>query len=451
MSAEAHLAASAAAFGARLAACAPRASAVRRGGRVTGFDGQRLTLAGLVAAPGALLLVETGEGRLARFETIGFEGPALVAIALEDSAPPPGARAWLAGRNDLVPFGPALLGRVVDALGQPIDGLGALSPGERVPLAGTPLPALDRSEVTAPLFTGVRAIDALFTLGRGQRVGLFAGSGVGKSTLMQQILAGAQADVVVAALIGERGREIAGFVDRLDPAARARTHLVAVPADHAAPLRVRGALRALAVAEGFRRQGAQVLLLLDSLTRVAQARRELALAVGEPAGTRGWPASALALVARVAERAGNDRASGGAITAILTVLAEGDDLVADPIVEAARGVLDGHLMLDRALAARGRFPAIDLAGSLSRTMGACVAPAHARAARALVEASAHAEANRDLVAMGAHVPGQDPALDAALAAAPAIEAFVRQSPGDIAAPPETIARLIADWGVADAG
>jgi flagellum-specific ATP synthase len=436
-----------AALAARARRAAAGACSLGFAGQVTGFDGQRLRVAGLAAAPGALLDVETGAGGHARFEAIGFHGSELAAIALEEAQVRPGARALLAGRISDIAFGPALLGRVVDGLGQPVDGLGAIACPERMPLAGLPLPPLDRVEVTRPLFTGVRAIDGLFTLGQGQRIGLFAGSGVGKSTLLLQLLAGTAADIVVVGLIGERGREIAGFVDRLAPAARARTHVVAVPADHAAPLRLHGANRVFAVAEGFRRQGAQVLLLLDSLTRVAHARRELALAAGEPPGARGYPASALGLIARLAERAGNDRASGGAITAILTVLADGDDLVADPVVDAARGVLDGHLMLARQLAARGRLPAIDLAASISRTMDACVTPQHRAAARALVQASALIEANRDLVAMGAHVPGQDKALDAALAAEGRIEAFVRQPPQEFSPPEASLARLLADWGV----
>jgi flagellum-specific ATP synthase len=254
------------------------------------------------------------------------------------------------------------------------------------------------------------------------------------------------ADIAIVALIGERGREISGFVERMSPQARARTHVVAVPADQAAALRLRGVRRALAIAEGFRAEGAQVLFVLDSLTRVAHAQRDIALSAGEPVGLRGYPPSALSLIARLVERAGNDRLSGGSVTAIFTVLADGDDLVADPVVDAARGVLDGHIVLTREAAARGRFPAIDPTVSISRTMDACVSKAQRAAARAFVADTALVEANRDLLAMGAHVPGQDQALDRALARQGEIEAFLRQPPGAPASFEETVEHLLATWG-----
>jgi len=413
-------------------------------GHISAFDGMLLTAEGLAAPPGALVRVDADGGPLAA-EVVGFRGPQLLLMALARGAVAPGARAVLEGRADDVPIGPALLGRVVDAMGAPMDSLGPILPAGGWPLHGRALPPLDRSDVTQPLPTGVRTIDALLTLGRGQRVGLIAGSGVGKSVLLQQLVEGAAADAVVVGLVGERGREIAGFVEGLPDAARARTHIVAVPADHAAPLRVRGALRSFAVAEWLRSQGLHVLLLLDSITRVAHAQREVGLAVGEPAGTRGYPASALALIARLVERAGNDRRTGGAITALLTVLADGDDVVADPVVDTARGVLDGHIILDRAIAARGRFPAIDLALSVSRTMPACIQPAHRRAAAELKRDNILIENSRDLLAMGAYAPGQDKALDRALARQPALEAFLAQDRGQPAAFATSIAALIQGW------
>ncbi len=415
-----------------------------RAGHISAYDGMLLTAEGLAAPPGAQVRIDADCGPLAA-EVVGFRGSQLLLMALARGAVAPGARAVLEGRANDVRVGPALLGRVVDAMGAPIDSLGAISASGVWPLHGRSLPPLDRAEVTQPLPTGVRTIDALLTLGRGQRVGLIAGSGVGKSVLLQQLVEGAAADAIVVGLVGERGREIAGFVDGLPPAARARTHIVAVPADHAAPLRVRGALRSFAVAEWLRSQGLHVLLLLDSLTRVAHAQRETGLAVGEPAGTKGYPASALALIARLAERAGNDRNSGGAITALLTVLADGDDVIADPVVDTARGVLDGHIILDRTIAARGRFPAIDLALSISRTMAACTQPAHRAAAAELKRDNVLIENSRDLLAMGAYAPGQDPALDRALARQPALEAFLAQNRAEQADFAASIATLIQEW------
>lgn len=428
--------------GSRLSGFRPEAE---RSGRVVAFDGTLLTVEGLSAATGSLVRVEAEGGTIAA-EAVGFRGSSLLLMALERGAVAPGARAILDGWADSVAAGPAVLGRVVDGMGRPIDGLGPVPVSRRWPLEGRLLAPLDRLEVTKAVETGVRAIDMLLTLGRGQRIGLIAGSGVGKSVLMQQLVRGASADAVVVGLIGERGREIAGFVSELDPAARARTHVVAVPADHAAPLRVRGAARAFAVAEALRHEGMHVLLLLDSLTRVAHSQREVGLAIGEPPGMKGYPASALALIARLVERAGNDGVSGGAITAVLTVLADGDDVVADPVVDAARGVLDGHIVLDRGIAGRGRFPAIDVSNSLSRTMPACVPDTMLKAAAALRRDIALLDANRDLVAMGAYAPGQNMALDLALSRDVRLEAFLAQGRHERAAFADSRAALMELWG-----
>jgi len=268
------------------------------------------------------------------------------------------------------------------------------------------------------------------TLGRGQRVGIMAGSGVGKSVLLGQIARFTAADIVVVALIGERGREIADFLERqIDREARMRTVVVAVPADDAPLLRVRGVMRAHAIAEWFRSLGRDVLLIVDSLTRVAHAQREIGLALGEAPGARGYPPSAIALLPRLVERAGNDARSGGSVTAIYTVLADGDDMN-DPVVDAARGVLDGHIVLSRAEAQRGIYPAIDVSASISRVMGDIVDGPHAAAAIAFRRAHRLVEDNRDLVLMGAYVPGADLALDAALAARDAMDAYRSQPPGE---------------------
>ena len=400
---------------------------VRRGGRVVGFDGTTVEAIGIEALVGGRALV--GAGRQAA-EIIGFRDGRAVLMGLSPLAGiTPGAPVLADGIESDVGVGAALLGRVIDGLGRPIDGLGPIGATERRPAQGVVLGPADRSRVTERFDTGVRALDGLLTLGRGQRVGIMAGTGVGKSVLLGQVARWAAADVIVMALIGERGREITDFIEcELAGAARARTVTIAVPAGDAPLLRVRGAERAFAIAEGFRDAGKHVLLILDSLSRVVHGAREVALARGENAGSRGYPPSALALIAALAERAGGDRRSGGAITAIVTVLQEGDDGI-DPVVDAARGVLDGHILLSRKLAGRGQFPAIDIATSASRVMADVCAPAHLAAAARFRRLSALIEDNRDLVLMGAYAPGADPELDAALALAPQLEAY-RSQPRD---------------------
>lgn len=438
------------------AAIAERAAALRaqigrftftpeRCGRIVACDGLLLVAEGIEAPVGALVRI-AGAGTRVPAEVIGFRDGKLLLMALARHAIAPGARATLLGLQASVRVGPTLLGRVANGMGHPVDDLGPIAAGDRWPLGGQPLPPLDRADVSEALVTHIRAIDLLFTLGRGQRVGLISGSGVGKSTLLQQLVAGAEADAVVVGLIGERGREIAGFINAMDAEARARTHVIAVPADHAAPLRIRGAFSAFAVAEALRAEGRHVLLLLDSLTRIAHAQREIGLAVGEPAGMRSYPPSALALIPRLVERAGNDRRTGGAITALMTVLADGDDVISDPVVDTARGVLDGHIILDRRIAAMGRFPAIDLGLSISRTMPACVSRQHMAAATALRRDAALVDANRDLVQMGGWIRGQNPALDRALARYDTLEALVAQRNDERADFSDSLQRLMKGWG-----
>ena len=429
---------------AALAAAEVPPHAAQRGGRIRAAEGLLLESDGPDAPVGARLSAETPAGPVP-CEVIGFRQGRILLMALADAAVAPGDKVWLEGPAADMAAGPSLLGRVTGALGEALDGGGPIRAEGRWPLGGRPLPPLDRADVQQPLPTGVRAIDALLTLGRGQRVGLIAGSGVGKSTLLLQLVHGAQADCVVVGLIGERGREIAAFLDALPAPARARTHIVAVPADAAAPARLRGCLSAFASAEALRATGRHVLLLVDSLTRVAHAQREIGLAIGEPAGARGYPPSALALIPRLVERAGNDARSGGAITLLATVLADGDDTIADPVVDTARGVLDGHVILSRAIAARGRFPAIDLAQSLSRTMPACAGAAQLAAASAFRRDHALAEANQDLVAMGAYAPGHDPLLDRALARRAEMELFLAQPEGGPQPFERAVAALIDGW------
>lgn len=414
-------------------------------GRLASSDGVGVAVTGLSGTIGDLLSIESDRGWVPA-EVIGFRDTTLMALPLGCGAMRPGARVRHAGSADDVPVGPAFDGRVVDGWGQAVDGAGPIAAPAFWPRRGRPLAALARAEVTAPLWTGVRPVDALLTLGRGQRIGLMAGSGVGKTTLLHQIIAGATADTLIVALIGERGREIAAFVQSLDPVARARTQVIAVPADDPMALRIRGVERAFAAAEQVRSTGRHALLVVDSLTRVAHAQRQLGLAVGEPAGPRGYPASALSLIPRLVERAGNDARTGGAVTAILTVLADGDDLVADPVIDTARGVLDGHIMLSRDVAARGRYPAIDIGQSISRTMATSAARPHIKAATRLRADIARLQQVQDLRAMGAYAPGHDPEADRLLALEPAIDAFLNQ-PLSAATPAEaTLAALDQGWG-----
>ena len=427
---------------AELIARSPRpALPMQRGGRVVGFDGSSLVVAGLAAPVGSRALV--GPGRQAA-ELVGFrDGQAvLMGLApLDGVAPGDGVVPDATG--SAVAVGDGLKGRVIDGLGRAIDGAGPLPPLMLAPASPPPLGPAQRARVEQPLATGVRAIDGLLTLGVGQRVGIMAGTGVGKSVLLGQIARWAAVDAVVVALIGERSREISDFIaTELSGPARARITTLAVPASDAPLLRVRGAERAFAIAEAERAAGRHVLLILDSLSRVVHGAREVALARGEPAGARGYPPSALALVANLAERAGGDRRTGGAITLIATVLAEGDDR-GDPVVDAARGVMDGHILLSRRLAGRGQFPAIDLINSASRVMVDVCGADHLAAAARFRRMTALIEENRDLVLMGAYAPGSDPELDAALALAARLEAWRAQPRALQAAWADSLASLAA--------
>jgi len=321
------------------------------------------------------------------------------------------------------------LGRIVDGLGRPIDGRGALPRGEPAPIDRRPPGALERQAIDKPLATGVRAIDGLITLAEGQRIGLFAGSGVGKSTLLGAIARGTNADCVVVALVGERGREVGEFLEHaLGEEGRKKSVVVVATSDAAALERLRAAQVATAVAERFRDDGKSVLLLVDSVTRFARAQREIGLAAGEPPTRRGYPPSAFAILPRLLERAG--RGSSGSITAIYTVLIEGSDME-EPIADEVRGILDGHVILDRGIATRGRYPAIDVAGSLSRVMDSVVDREHAQAARVVRGLVGTFEAKRDLIAIGAYQKGHDPELDRAVGKQAAINAFLQQDAREI--------------------
>ena len=313
-----------------------------------------------------------------------------------------------------LPLGDGLLGRVVDAQGVPLDHGGPIQDVMAVPLDRQPINAMDRDPVREPLDTGVRAINAMLTVGRGQRIGLFAGSGVGKSVLLGMMARYTKADVIVVGLIGERGREVKEFVeDILGEDGRARSVVVAAPADAPPLLRLQGAAYATAVAEYFRDKGQHVLLLMDSLTRFAMAQREIALAIGEPPATKGYPPSCFAKLPQLVERSGNGLNGVGSITAFYTVLSEGDDQQ-DPIADAARAILDGHIVLSRSLAEAGHFPAIDIEQSASRVMHNVVSPAHFEIARKFRVINSRYQKGRDLVQIGAYASGSDPGLDEAI-------------------------------------
>ena len=380
-------------------------------------------------------------------EIIGFRAGHSLMMMLGDTVMlKPGALVQATEEAGMVRLGPALLGRAVDGTGRPIDGGKRPKCAEQWPLGGLRENALERASVAEPFDCGVRAINALTTMGVGQRLGIMAGSGVGKSVLIDMIANGSAADVKIIALIGERAREVSDFVRKhMRGADAAATIVVAVPADHAPNLRLRGAQYATALAEYFRAQGKRVLLIMDSLTRVAHAAREIGFLLGEPGAARGYPPSALSLITRLVERAGNSARTGGAITGIYSVLADGDSQD-DPVVDTARAIFDGHIVLARELAQQGHYPAIDIPASLSRVMHDLISADHAQAARTLrALVSAHQE-SRDLVMMGAYQPGADPLLDQAMELKPAIDRFLQQDPREPASRDAAIARLIAEFG-----
>jgi flagellum-specific ATP synthase len=338
-------------------------------------------------------------------------------------------------------MGDGLLGRVVDSHGHPMDRKGPIEQVHNEPLVRRPINAMDREPVRRPLDTGVRAINAMLTVGRGQRLGLFAGTGVGKSVLLGMMARYTAADVIVVGLIGERGREVKEFIeDILEEEGRARSVVVAAPADSAPLVRMQGANYATAIAEHFRDHGKHVLLLMDSLTRYAMAQREIALAIGEPPATKGYPPSCFAKLPQLVERSGNGLNGMGSITAFYTVLSEGDD-PQDPIADAARGILDGHVVLSRELAEAGHFPAIDVERSISRVMGSVVSREQVAAARRARQLLARYNKARDLIQLGAYVPGHDAELDAAVRLHPKLNALLQQDMHEPAELESSFARL----------
>ncbi|MCX8049937.1 MAG: flagellar protein export ATPase FliI [Methylohalobius sp.] len=396
-------------------------------GKLSRMVGLTLEAVGCQTPVGGRCLVETACGKRIQAEVVGFADERLYLMPVgEVYGLEPGCRVIPSRTSGQVKVGAGLLGRVLDGAGNPLDGKGPLSYDATFPLQGRPLNPLRRKPVHEPLDVGIRAINALLTVGRGQRLGLFAGTGVGKSVLLGMMTRFTSADVVVVGLIGERGREVGDFVHKiLGAEGLARSVVVATPADQPPLMRLHGALLATTIAEYFRDQGLDVLLLMDSLTRYAQAQREIALAINEPPATKGYPPSVFAKLPRLVERAGCGEEGSGSITAFYTVLVEGDD-TNDPIADAARGILDGHIVLSRELAEAGHYPAIDIEASISRVMADIVPSSQLEAARRLKKCYSLYQRNRDLITLGAYQKGSDPRIDQAISMQPKIAEFLQQ-------------------------
>ncbi|WP_334018908.1 flagellar protein export ATPase FliI [Alteromonas sp. S015] len=395
-------------------------------GKLVRGIGLTLEAVGCQLPVGSQCLVQTIEGEI-EAEVVGFGDDITYLMPTEAvRGIVPGSRVMPLNRQSGLPVGMGLLGRVVDGNGQPLDGLGEINAEARAPTTRPPMNPLIRRPINTPMDVGVRSINALNTVGVGQRMGLFAGSGVGKSVLLGMMTRGCEADVVVVGLVGERGREVKEFIHEiLTEEERKRAVVVAAPADTSPLMRLKGCETAVTIAEYFRDKGMKVLLLIDSLTRYAMAQREIALAVGEPPATKGYPPSVFARLPALVERAGNGSERQGSITAFYTVLTEGDDLQ-DPIADAARAILDGHVVLSRALADSGHYPAIDIEASISRVMPMVVSEEHQLMARRIRQVYSNYKQNQDLISIGAYAKGSDPRIDLAIRAEPAINAFLQQ-------------------------
>jgi len=418
-----------------------RCDPVRQVGRVTGLVGMTVEVRGLSAPVGSLCRIEGGRHRQPVLcEAVGFQTGRLLLMPYGDMrGVAPGDAVMRLANQLTTPVGDRLLGRVLNGLGEPIDGGPSLRNLPRRRLGRAAPAALQRRRCSALLDTGIRALDSLVTVARGQRLGIFAGSGVGKSVLLGMLARGAGVDVNVLALIGERGREVREFLERdLGPDGLARSVVVVVTSDESAVMRAKGAETAMTIAESFREDDRETLLLMDSITRYAMALREIGLAAGEPPTTKGYPPSVFAALPRLCERAGWSAVN--AMTAFFTVLIEGDD-IHDPIGDAVRSILDGHVMLSRDLAREGHYPAIDVLGSISRLRNEVVAPADRLAGDRLLRWLKALEENRDLVNIGAYVPGSDRVLDEALAARDAVREFLTQGLDEHAAAADSLDRL----------
>ncbi|WP_306605904.1 flagellar protein export ATPase FliI [Azonexus sp.] len=416
-------------------------------GRLTRINGLVIEASGLKLPLGSTCHIFPGSGAPIEAEVVGFSGEKLYLMPSDDVfGLAPGARVVpfeapspqphvnqpkylkrrAIDRAKQVPVGEELLGRVLDSVGRPLDGKGPLIAGHARSLQSRPINPMSRAAIERPLDVGIRAINALLTVGRGQRMGLFAGSGVGKSVLLGMMARYTEAQVIVVGLIGERGREVKEFIEQiLGEEGMRRSVVVAAPADNGPLMRLQGAAYATTIAEYFRDQGQHVLLIMDSLTRYAMAQREIALAIGEPPATRGYPPSVFARLPQLVERTGNGPEGGGSITAFYTVLAEGDDQQ-DPIADSARAILDGHIVLSRTLADAGHYPAIDIEQSISRAMVNLIDHFQLENIRRFKVLFSRYQRSRDLIAVGAYAPGSDPVLDQSIALYPRMEAFLQQ-------------------------
>jgi flagellum-specific ATP synthase len=431
-------------------------------GRVTRVTGLVMEAVGLRLAVGSACSVPLPNGSRIEAEVVGFDsdklylmpqsevegivpGTRVFPIEVVQSLPKAGSvthpRRRPDDRTKHMPVGDELLGRVLDGAGRPLDNLGPLKTTHAAPLNVRTINPLTRAPITEVLDVGVRAINTMLTVGRGQRMGLFAGSGVGKSVLLGMMARYTSADVIVVGLIGERGREVKEFIeDNLGAEGLVRSVVVAAPADSPPLMKLQGAAYATTIAEYFRSQGKNVLLIMDSLTRFAMAQREIALAIGEPPATKGYPPSVFAKLPALVERAGNGKIGGGSITAFYTVLTEGDD-PQDPIADAARAILDGHIVLDRQLADGGHYPAIDIEQSISRVMQNITTPEHQKLMRRLKQLNSRYQRNRDLISVGAYSAGSDPVLDEAIARHASIESFLQQDIHERANVTQSLKRL----------
>ena len=394
-------------------------------GRVWSIRGATVSAAGLSVPVGSVCEIRRGNGESLEAEVVGFEGDRTVLAPMDTShGIRPGDQVVLKAGCRAIRISEQLLGKVIDADGNPMDNSGELKSAAKISLNGVPPDAMDRPPIDTILPTSVKAMDAFLTLGKGQRVGIFAGSGVGKSTLLGMLARGTQADVVVIGLIGERGREVREFIERdLGDEGRRRAITVVATSDQPALRRLQAAKTATSIAEFYRSEGKDVLLLMDSVTRFAMAQREIGLAAGEVPATRGYPPSVFAMLPQLVERAG--RSGKGSITGIYTVLVDGDD-TNEPISDALRGLLDGHIHLSRSIASRNRYPAIDVLPSLSRLQSQLVTPQHARAAGELRQLMAVYRDNEDLISIGAYKTGSNPLVDRAIAMRASIEALLSQ-------------------------
>jgi len=430
---------------------AGNAQAIWPSGRLTRINGLVMEASGLKLPLGSTCRIHPTIGAPIEAEVVGFSGdklylmpsdevfgvaPGARVISFDSPAPPPSVnqpgfqKRRAIDHAKQVPVGDELLGRVLDGVGRPLDSKGLLNASQARPLQSRPINPMSRAAIEQPLDVGIRAINGLLTVGRGQRMGLFAGSGVGKSVLLGMMARYTEAEVIVVGLIGERGREVKEFIEHiLGEEGMRRAVVVAAPADTGPLMRLQGAAYATTIAEYFRDQGRHVLLIMDSLTRYAMAQREIALAIGEPPATRGYPPSVFARLPQLVERAGNGQEGGGSITAFYTVLAEGDDQQ-DPIADSARAILDGHVVLTRTLADAGHYPAIDIEQSISRAMVNLIDNAQMNDIRRFKVLFSRYQRSRDLIAVGAYAPGSDPVLDQAVSMYPRLEAFLQQGIGE---------------------